>query len=396
MGRYDFLNGAVDRSVNSGDVVFGLLGDLLRNSDGQNHDAAVFDLVLQSGQYRHSKNRYEGDPGSAMVYPVFDGFSQDRKAVGVLFTAIYWRFMMNQILPENINGVVCVLENSLGQKCTYEIRGPEAFLLGVDDFHDSSYNYIERSIDLVTYLQDSAGPESRSYTAAQVNGQFLNYTLRVYPSSDFEAIFVNGDAWTNSVAVAIIFAAAICLFLVYDFCVQRRQRIVLERAVRATAVVSSLYPANIREQIINDQCNDPTESAKRGQAFLRSAVKESALIAPPLATKYPNCTVCFADLAGFTKWSSTRQPEQVFQFLEALFKEFDTVAVKRGVFKVETIGDSYMAVVRSMSVEHWRFGTAYLKSYTLHPIALVCMYRRACPMRSRTMRLSWPSSPMTV
>jgi hypothetical protein len=332
---------------------------------------------------------------SAMIYPVFDGFSQGRKVVGVLFTAIYWRFMMNQILPENIHGIVCVLENSFGQKCTYEIRGREAFVLGQDDFHDSSYDYVERSIDLVTYLQDSAGPESRSYTAAQVNGEFLNYTLRIYPSSEFEAIFVNGDARTNSIVIALIFAVAICLFLVYDCCVQRRQRIVLERAVRSTAVVSSLYPANIREHIINDQGNDPTERSKRGHTFLRSTVKESSLNAPPLATKYPDCTVYFADLAGFTKWSSTRQPEQVFQFLEALFKEFDTVAVKRGVFKVETIGDCYMAVVRSMSVEHRRFGTVYLG--ILHSsLRCSCVHRLACPMLSRTMRLSWPSLPTTV
>jgi hypothetical protein len=346
MGRYDFLKGAIDTSVTSGEVVFGVLSDLTSNNDGDNSDAAVFDLVLQSGQYRHSKQRYEGDPMSAMIYPVFDGFSQDRKAVGVLFTAIYWRFMMNDILPESINGVVCVLENSFGQMRTYEIKGQDAFYLGEGDFHDASYDYMERSIDLVNYLKEAAGPESRSYTSAEVNGQFLNYTLRVYPTSEFEEIFINGIALTNSIGVAIIFAAAISLFLVYDCCVQRRQRIVLERAVRATAVVSSLYPENIREQIINDQGNDPTKNPRRGHAFLRSEVKESAPSAPPLATKYPNCTVYFADLAGFTKWSSTRQPEQVFQLLEALFKEFDAVAVKRGVFKVETIGDCYMAVVR--------------------------------------------------
>ena len=45
------------------------------------------------------------------------------------------------------------------------------------------------------------------------------------------------------------------------------------------------------------------------------------------------------DLAGFTKWSSTREPEQVFELLETLYGEFDKIALRRGVFKVETIGD---------------------------------------------------------
>jgi len=64
--------------------------------------------------------------------------------------------------------------------------------------------------------------------------------------------------------------------------------------------------------------------------------------------KYSDCTVCFADLAGFTQWSSTRHPEQVFDLLETIFKEFDAAAAWRRVFKVETIGDCYMAVVRRM------------------------------------------------
>lgn len=47
---------------------------------------------------------------------------------------------------------------------------------------------------------------------------------------------------------------------------------------------------------------------------------------------------------GFTKWSSTREPEQVFELLEALYGAFDKIALRRVVFKVETIGDCYMAV----------------------------------------------------
>jgi class 3 adenylate cyclase len=52
----------------------------------------------------------------------------------------------------------------------------------------------------------------------------------------------------------------------------------------------------------------------------------------------------FADIAGFTAWSSEREPHQVFQLLEGIWQKFDTIAHRLGVFKVETIGDSYVAV----------------------------------------------------
>ena len=64
----------------------------------------------------------------------------------------------------------------------------------------------------------------------------------------------------------------------------------------------------------------------------------------PIADLFPHCTVFFADIVGFTAWSSTREPAQVFLLLQAVYQAFDCLAKKRRVFKVETIGDSYVAV----------------------------------------------------
>uniref|UniRef100_A0A7R9WW54 Guanylate cyclase domain-containing protein n=1 Tax=Craspedostauros australis TaxID=1486917 RepID=A0A7R9WW54_9STRA len=52
----------------------------------------------------------------------------------------------------------------------------------------------------------------------------------------------------------------------------------------------------------------------------------------------------FADIVGFTAWSSTREPSQVFTLLETIYHEFDQIAKQRRVFKVETVGDCYVAV----------------------------------------------------
>merc|ERR1712241_516376 len=64
----------------------------------------------------------------------------------------------------------------------------------------------------------------------------------------------------------------------------------------------------------------------------------------PIADLFTDTTVLFADIAGFTAWSSVREPTQVFTLLETVYGAFDTIAARRGVFKVETIGDSYVAV----------------------------------------------------
>jgi class 3 adenylate cyclase len=62
---------------------------------------------------------------------------------------------------------------------------------------------------------------------------------------------------------------------------------------------------------------------------------------PPIAESFDAVTVLFADIAGFTNWSSGRPPVEVFDLLETLYADFDASARERGVFKVETIGDWY-------------------------------------------------------
>jgi adenylate cyclase len=63
-----------------------------------------------------------------------------------------------------------------------------------------------------------------------------------------------------------------------------------------------------------------------------------------IAEAYPNTTVLFADLVGFTPWAGRTDPGQVVSFLDDLFSRFDALAAACGVEKIKTIGDSYMAV----------------------------------------------------
>ena len=67
----------------------------------------------------------------------------------------------------------------------------------------------------------------------------------------------------------------------------------------------------------------------------------------PIADLFDETTVLFSDIAGFTAWPSVREPTQVFTILESIYGTFDVVALKRGVFKVETIGDYYIWLSRA-------------------------------------------------
>ena len=63
-----------------------------------------------------------------------------------------------------------------------------------------------------------------------------------------------------------------------------------------------------------------------------------------IADAYPETTVLFADLAGFTPWARQTDPDRIVSALDALFSRFDELAAEYGVEKIKTIGDEYMAV----------------------------------------------------
>lgn len=63
-----------------------------------------------------------------------------------------------------------------------------------------------------------------------------------------------------------------------------------------------------------------------------------------IADGLADVTILFADIAGFTRFASSRTPAEVVHVLNRIFSRFDTLCIDHGVEKLKTIGDGYMAV----------------------------------------------------
>jgi guanylate cyclase len=62
-----------------------------------------------------------------------------------------------------------------------------------------------------------------------------------------------------------------------------------------------------------------------------------------IAEAYPETTVVFADIVGFTPWAGRTDPHRVVALLDDLFSRFDRRAAELGIEKIKTVGDAYMA-----------------------------------------------------
>ena len=79
-------------------------------------------------------------------------------------------------------------------------------------------------------------------------------------------------------------------------------------------------------------------------AMVADSVLEKLAAGQSTFSAADSATVLFSDIAMFTRWSSTRSPQQVVAMLNVLVPAFDELAQSHGVEKVKTIGDAYWAV----------------------------------------------------
>ena len=276
----------------------------------------VLQILSGLGQYRHGsittdkllENGFQ-EISAQLVYPVFDKFDSGRQVVGTLAMLIFWFVMIENILPEDVVGVVVVFENGLGQVATYRIDGARSTFLGQEDLHDSSYDDWAVQVDVADYLASRASPETQSPTLAKLDDSFNNYKVTIYPSDDMKNTHVSNDPVFYAIVMASVFVFCALVFIAYDLLVERRQRMVLNRAVQSTAVVSSLFPKNVRDRLMEEhkqeKSNQPKSWSKTASTDrdLRNFLESSAEMnmeasGKPIADHFDESTILFGDLVG--------------------------------------------------------------------------------------------------
>ena len=335
------------------------------------------------------------EPLAAILHPVFDSFDNtSRKVVGVITIRFEWKNFFENILPPDAGSLVVILNNTCGQAFTYEVDGNDATFIGSGDWHDPTFDGVshlclwQRMQTVPTLWTPGFHPIEGGVLSDEDNPQCY-YQISIYPSESFQESFETIYPTVIASSVACIFAFTVAVFLLYDYLVERRQSTLLQIATRSNAIVDSLFPAKFRDRIYQDSgsggilrrswrmSEDTTKTIHREQSvsknlLTRTMSRKNVLPrlrqnpkrllksflsgdgvstgtlgeddSEPIAELFNDTTVMFADIAGFTAWSSEREPTQVFLLLETIYRAFDVVATKLGVFKVETIGDCYVAV----------------------------------------------------
>jgi len=293
------------------------------------------DLPTLLGPYGASVAPAEGS-ASVFLGPVLD----QSGLVGFLSAIVPWSEFFANILADETQHATVVVE-SCGVNETYQITGPKVSFVGSGSLQASSVNGHVKSTPFADF--------AASTTASREH--YCDHTLHWFPSATTMSAVqgANNDAAVlTGVTVALLALAAI-VFVMYDRCVRSRKG-----GSRVDTVVAQILPPQVSQTLLRSSAaptksidapmvQQPLETKEALMQYVNSSSK-AASGEKLLAELFPEATVFFADIQGFTAWSSIRAPDQVFTLLETIFGAFDAIAVEKGVFKVETVGDCYVAV----------------------------------------------------
>lgn len=359
------------------------------------------------------------------IYPTVNLPNNKRDLVGFVVAVLDWNVYLGNLLPaaqDDDGPIVAVVKSSEGNNVfSYSIQGPKSTFLGLGDLHDSTYDHLsmhtnfavlESSSTTTTSGTDKGAAQRALQTASDSSNNSSSgsceYEIWLYPTQEMHQEYISSATPAIFAAIVLlIFFLVAGVFGLYDYTVQRRQNLVMAKAKRTDALVSTFFPSTVRDRILGDALMEDTpidkpesengsdhptapggadgggngknkkkkkkkkrtgaagaKAARSGKnAALKSFLNEDepgkshelgknadksseAFNLTPYATKpiadlFPHTTIMFADIVGFTAWSSVREPTQVFILLETLYHAFDQIAKRRRVFKVETVGDCY-------------------------------------------------------
>ena len=310
-----------------------------------------------------------GVPRQIFMAPIFDTVQDKREVVGSVSVYSSIANDFRKILRNGHPGVTVVLANNCGQTFSFKVKERGTFK-GEGNIHEGSFSkMVVKSSPEMMHDYAVAGIPDYEFQVTGVKQNMksdavwelgkCDVSLMIYPTQALHDTYITPQPEIQAFCVALAFAFASLIFIIYDMVVERRQSRVMDTAHKSKAIVQSLFPAVVREKMLKEQQARSSQEqnlksrnvadlpsmgsgrmARRNSMNLlvRSASMNSSKTTPrtdgtitpptpsdvstsaPIAELFPNTTVLFADIAGFTAWSSQREPHQVFQLLETLYR----------------------------------------------------------------------------
>jgi Adenylate and Guanylate cyclase catalytic domain len=276
-------------------------------------------------------------PLSTAVIPVRDDFYEGSGVVGFVFGEVLWSALFGDVLPPSTEAIVAVVSDPCSRDFAFLIEGENATFLGygpAENFTETAHSRYRVDHEIVEFVRAN---DIEAGIVQEDHREACDITLTLYSTTSYEESCQTSMPAVYTTVVVLVLVATIVTFAVYDFWVNRRQQTLLTDAKRADAIVSSLFPKHVQKRMMEEAKAQDDILAKgnwKGKLYPNHDPTATGPHGATIADLYADATILFADIVGFTQWSSCRVPSEVFLLLETIFTAFDEIAHHRGVYKV--------------------------------------------------------------
>jgi class 3 adenylate cyclase len=191
---------------------------------------------------------------------------------------------------------------------------------------------------------------------------WLAFTGNVLPGYGISALmllFAFGFVSRTGFIFAVLRSAVIVVgFVVAAVLYPGPGNLLVDAFIFGGSVIGTLVALRLLEQsrrrvffqdiVITQQAEALSHEKARADELLRNVLPASIstrLLAGErtIADAYPSVTVLFADIVGFTPLTARLPADELVSLLGRLFSRFDELVAARGLEKIKTVGDAYMA-----------------------------------------------------
>ncbi len=159
----------------------------------------------------------------------------------------------------------------------------------------------------------------------------------------------------------LLSAVAVALIVVLHFVTPENTGVLSAASLRVNFVINAAVNAVFLFAVVYYAVRETARAEAATEREFRRSEALLANILPPrvaerlkeraggrtsaeIADRYPEASILFADMAGFTARASDTEPAELVRFLNGVFTKLDALVERHGLEKIKTTGDAYMVV----------------------------------------------------